>query len=213
MKYIKILLICFVLAQSFYIRPEYPFESQSDHVITFFIKNKKSGEVDPNIVLSAAYGGYLGTSNNEGQISLPRKTQENKFNILITPSADPTMPILNNVSHWQLPKENKYKMYQVQRSDDGKNAYWETSEANITDDRHVPLHTIIIFAQPNNVSMNLGKAPTSLSYQLMLPSVYTTPAAKQTKSSITLPNAKPFLGKLTTAYNLLPYGYATIVGR
>jgi hypothetical protein len=215
MKYIKPLTTLFLLINMATSYSESQIRSESDHVLTIFVRDKLTKKTDSSLTLPAAYGGYLTFTNNNGQIILPRKTEAKQIHLLITPTIVPIFSVVNNISHWQIPTKNKAAMYTITKQTNPKNnkSEWLTKKDTISTDHHVPLHTIIVFAHPDNAHMLTGESPTMPGDQFVLPSIFATKPLKIVKSSIILPNIKPFLGKMKTAYELMPYGYATIPGR
>ena len=213
MKCIKpIITTCLLIYTNGLIAQKHLLKPASNHIVMFFVKNKLTNMVASNISLQVTYGGYFTSSNRNGLIVLPRKTETESFNILVTPTILPVMPILNNVSHWQIPTQNSAVMYNVTLTNDAKSnqLQWHTITKLIPADGHIPLHTIIIFADPSSVDMVTGTTTTQFSSQLILPSIYVTKPLLHNNLATFLPNNRPFLGKLETAYTMTPYGYATI---
>lgn len=185
----------------------------ANQAIIIFIEDLHTHTPVNNVSIQAIYGGYLTTSNHNGQIILPRKTEEANFKIIVTnPSVMPVFTILNNISHFQIPQTSEAIMYNITMNRSKKNlAEWVIKQEPLPQDRHVPLHAIVIFADPKAAIIQTGKSITHLSEQLVLPNIY----IDQTQpfndiSSMALLNNRPFLKKLQTAYTLTPYGYATL---
>lgn len=185
------------------------------HSLMLFIRDPLTNQVIYNSPLQANYAGYFTSSNHNGQIILPRKTQNSEFYILITPKILPVFDILNNISHLQVPKDQPASLYFIKKqinNNTGK-SNWLTTLEVLSSDRHIPLHTIIISADPNDVSIPTGLSPLTVDNHLILPSIYLSRPLVNTIASTYLPNTRPFLGKTQTAYTLTPYGYATLQTR
>jgi hypothetical protein len=187
-------------------------KSSGNHALILFIRDQLTNQVITDVPLQATYGGYFVNSDHNGQIRFPRKTSNLEFYLIITPSIEPIFPLLNNVSHLQVPAANDARLYRLILQKNLKTRLWEwtVTAENLASDRHIPLHSIIILADPAQISMPTGTTLAPLSNHLILPSIYLTGPLQNNLSSITLPNNRPFLAKLTTAYNLTPYGYATM---
>ena len=186
--------------------------SAGNHAIILFIRDQFTDQVITDFPLQATYAGYFASSNHDGQIIFPRKTSNTEFYLIITPPVDLVSPLLNNISHLQIPAQNEARCYKLVLHEDLKAKKWEwiVTEEDLPLNRHIPLHSIIIFADPNNVSMPLGTTATAFHNHLILPSIYLTGFFDNSHPVVSLPNNRPFLAKLTTAYSLTPYGYATM---
>jgi len=175
------------------------------HTITLFIRDLNSDKVVTNVPLQATYGGFFVSSNHNGQIILPRKTENPEFYLMITPTIAPSISILNNVSHLIIPNQNPVVMYHLELQDQN----WITTQVTIPDNRQVPLQAIVILTEPENVTLKEGRSPILLNKHLVLPSIYLTKEVND-QNSLAIPDSRPFLANLKTAYALTPYGYATI---
>ena len=186
--------------------------AMSKHIIMLFIKDANTQQVVYDIPVQATYGGNFISSNHNGQIILPRKTQVSEFSVVITPQIIPVFSILNNISHLQIPINQAASIYHIKLEVNSKNNLpeWRIKQTTIPADRTIPLHTIVILAQPANFTMQTGVSAVLPSNQLILPSIYLHKPLLDTNLAVTLPNSRPFLSKIETAYTLTPYGYATI---
>lgn len=184
----------------------------SNQAMILFIRDLATKQVITNVPIQASYAGYFTSSNHDGQIIFPRKTTNHEFYLIITPSVTSISPILNNVSHLEIPKHNQVKCYKLilQKNIHTGLLEWETVLIDLTTDRYVPLQSIIIFADPNDLEMQIGITPTLFNHHLVLPSIYLVQDFKDHQFALVLPNNRPFLAKLITAYSLTPYGYATM---
>lgn len=184
-----------------------------EHSITMFVKNLDSGKIDPNIKLNATYGGYTTTTNDRGQLLFPRKTQAKNFNVVVTPQIKPIFSVLNNVSHWQIPDQIEAKIYAIKMISDDSKQIWQTTMKEVPVDHHIPLHSIIILANPDQIEMELGSSEVKTTEQLLLPAISAKTNALSLESAIALPDNEPFFKRLKTAYSLTPYGYAALQSR
>lgn len=183
--------------------------------LSLLIRDQDTGKIIYDNPLQATYGGFFTSSNHNGEIVLPRKTQVLDFYVLIANQIKPVLNILNNVSYLQIPTGTLATMYHITTEINPltDKAEWLTTVTEIPEDQQVPLHTIIIFADPSNVSMQTGLSKIKLDSHLILPNLYLKEPLINQTLALLLPNMRPFLGKLETAYALTPYGYATIQTR
>lgn len=190
----------------------YNLTAMSKHAIMLFIRDINTKQVVYDSPIQATYGGNFVSSNHNGQIILPRKTQASEFTIVITPQIIPVFSILNNISHLQIPPLQAASMYHVKLEVNSANNLpeWQVKQTTIPANRTIPLHSIVILGHPANFTMQTGASAVLLSNQLILPSIYLHKPLLNTELTITLPNSRPFLSKIETAYTLTPYGYATI---
>lgn len=122
----------------------------------------------------ATYGGYIDTSNYNGEISFPRKHQKAGVDILITPEIIPVSLFENTILNWNRVPGLPAKIYSCeQKYDDQKSEYyWETQEVALSQEVSIPPATIVIIAKPKNIDMNIGKKITSGTANLVLPDLY-----------------------------------------
>ncbi|HJM68714.1 MAG TPA: hypothetical protein QGF02_02090 [Candidatus Babeliales bacterium] len=147
----------------------------------------------------AAYGGYLAHTDQNGQITFPRKTQKPEFDLFITNNIHPyLMAGTTNVRYWTVDKDAKMARYKITRHQDPKTDlyYWEVAKAPISPKRIIPLHSIILFAKPKNVYVPLGITVTNKNPQLILPPVYTKPQLDDVKNALLVMNMKLFFKPL-----------------
>lgn len=187
-------------------------KSAGNHVLILFIRDLFTNQVVNDLPLQATYAGYFVNSNHDGQIIFPRKTVNTEFSLIITPTVEFVSPLLNNISHLQIPAQNEAKCYKLvlQKNLETGHLEWRTTVEDLPSDRHVPLQAIIVFANPNDITMQTGSTPTPFNNHLILPSIYLINPLENNQFALNLPNNRPFLAKLTTAYSLTPYGYATM---
>jgi hypothetical protein len=183
--------------------------------IMLFIRDPKTNNVVQDFPLQVYYGGFFTSSNHFGQIILPRKTQNPDFYILITNQIKPIMSILNNLENIAIPAEQDFKLYRVSLQDNQEpgEQEWLVQDADLPQNRHIPLHSIVILADPNSIIMPIGTQRFVESKNILLPSIYLDQISPDQKLSTLIPNSRPFLAQLKTAYRLTPYGYATIQTR
>ncbi len=210
MKYINLIWIFFVGVQF----GKDSFKAESDHTIRFFIKDSQTRQGPKNYTALVSYGGYTTTSNYEGAVVLPRKTQGHQLFLLITPLQSAQFNLLNNISRWTIPTDQPTQLYQLNLNNQhGKQPFWQVKPIDLPISRHVPLHTIVVLGHPDELTLQSGNFPTLSGEQFLLPNLSINLTSQQPKVLAHALNNHPFFGKLETAYELTPYGYATIQGR
>ncbi|MFA5998932.1 MAG: hypothetical protein WC747_02865 [Candidatus Babeliales bacterium] len=122
------------------------------------------------------YAGHVALSDNNGQIIFPRlPQQEPKTYFLITKAIKAAYMIAPGTVHnWMIDPKHHSQMYLVQLKQDDKTKlyYFETSEVDLPKDNNIPLNTIIIIADPENILIPTGATFTDYSPNLTLPTVY-----------------------------------------
>src|SRR3990167_11314387 len=79
--------------------------------ILLSLRDLQTSNIIYDVPLQVTYGGFFTSSNHNGQIILPRKTQDLDFYILITNQIIPIFSILNNISHLQIITNTPAAMY------------------------------------------------------------------------------------------------------
>lgn len=122
----------------------------------------------------ATYGGYLTSSDYNGEVSFPRKHMENKIAIVITPQIVPIPLFENTILNFSRVPGLPASMYVCEQiHDEQKNQYyWQTNEISILEDMNIPLTAIVIIAKPKNMRMNVGKTLINESSNFILPDVF-----------------------------------------
>lgn len=125
----------------------------------------------------ATYAGYLEASNSDGFITFPRKNTVPKLNILITPQITPIVMFEQTIQNWQIIPGIPARWYSIERVTDTETSllYWQIQEAPTPSDLFIPLDTIVIIAEPQNIYFPVGITLTDGGPNLVLPSIYTRP--------------------------------------
>ncbi|MCX5924624.1 MAG: hypothetical protein NTZ68_04340 [Candidatus Dependentiae bacterium] len=120
------------------------------------------------------YAGHVALSDSNGQIIFPRRhTQTPKTHFLITKGIKAAYMIAPGTVHnWMIDPKHDSKMYMVQLKQDKTLYYFETSQIDVPKDNNIPLNTIIIITDPENILIPTGATFTDYSPNLTLPPVY-----------------------------------------
>lgn len=205
-------------------------QEEINRIITLFVKQypeiRKPGEplincgsVDMsfNSGVFATYAGYLNLTDNIGQLTFPRKTVNDSINILITTHINPVFMFKNTIAYWKIekgfnvkrPTSVPAKMYKVERKYDLETQlfFWEVKERKLPKNGQIPLHTIIILADPENIDVPEGITVTTNNPQLILPAIYAK-KNRFSQNALFAMSIKPFFSQNKTLYKERPLGYA-----
>lgn len=120
------------------------------------------------------YGGYIASSNYNGEMIFPRKHQRSLVHVLITSQIVPVPLFENTILQWQrVPGVPAVLYICEQKRDDKAGTYsWHTQEIPLAEDMNIPLSAIVIVAKPKNIIMNAGIVSTHESANLVLPDLF-----------------------------------------
>ncbi len=123
--------------------------------------------------LLVTYGGYITTSSYNGEIVLPRKHQKPAVTILVTPEMVPVPLFENTILHWRLISGVPAKMYSCEQKNNNRTGqnYWNVQEIPLPADNIIPLATVVIIADPEDIIMKIGETPTNETANLVLPDI------------------------------------------
>jgi len=127
--------------------------------------------------ITASYLGQITVSNKNGQITFPRKQQSDTIYILVTSEIAPIFiigPTL--IHHWKCKSKESAKLYQVNRK---KNKelniyYFDIKEIDIMENKDFPINSIIIYADPDKITIPTGVSLNTYSTNFILPDITTT---------------------------------------
>lgn len=124
--------------------------------------------------ICVTYSGYVDVSDNNGQISFPRKHTTNEADIIITTALEPVSMFENTIKHWRLSPETPTSRYLLKEIYDEKNNEysWHTEQAPLPPDNIVPLSAIVIIAKPAHIVIPSEINKTVKTANLTLPPVY-----------------------------------------
>lgn len=162
-----------------------------------------------NYGIFATYAGYLGLSDLNGQITFPRKTQKNSLNLLVTTKISPVFMLRNTIAYWEIKDHAPAKMYKLEKKQDHETKlfYWEVQEKNIPKNNKIPIHTIIIIANPDNIYVPIGITPTANSSQFILPKIYAKKDFSHIRNALFILNIRPFFSSIKQIHKERPLGY------
>ncbi len=154
----------------------------------------------------AVYGGYMAASDHNGELSFPRKHQKSIVNILITPEIVPVPLSENTILNWRRIPGIPATMYEceVSYNEDKAYHYWQTREVPLEENMTVPLATIVVVAKPKNVQIDLEKALTHETANLVLPSFYVKKGINVIENSLYMLTVRHLFKPIHTEENREP---------
>ncbi len=174
------------------------------------IHNCNGIEFPFNYGIFATYSGYLGLSDQNGQITFARKTQKNSINLLVVDRIRPIFMLKNTIAYWEISHGANAKMYKIERKRDEetKTDYCNVTEKNLPKNNRIPIHTIIIFANPESIYVPLGITITKQQdSHFILPKIYAKNNYEHLKNALFLLSIKPFFGSVKKITKEIPLGY------
>ena len=122
----------------------------------------------------ATYGGFVASSNYNGELSFPRKHQKAIVDIIITPEIIPVPLFESTILHWKRVPGAPAIMYRCEQlyNAQKEHYYWQTQEVPLPENMSIPLAAIVIIAKPKNVRMEVGDTITNETGNLVLPDIY-----------------------------------------
>ncbi len=150
----------------------------------------------------ATYGGLLTASNLMGELSFPRLHNKSFIYLLVTEHITPIVMTGNTIHHWEIEDDAVADLYKIEQKFDQENKvhYWEVSREPIPDNRHVPLESITLLANPKYVYVPLGISIYQESPHLILPDVYIKKGIHLTSNYLYFINLLQYFGAIRPLY-------------
>ena len=133
----------------------------------------------------ALYGGYLDYSNMDGRIALPRRHNDDKLYVIVTPTIKTKTVYKETIGHLELmlPDSNEpIKIYKLERKEEEvtdketekkeKVLFWTVSEETIPEDKKINPLSVVILTRPENLFIPTGDFMTTDNPNLILPNIY-----------------------------------------
>lgn len=187
----------------------------SPHMITFFFKNYPTiektgfkkvplGNKNPKSGIFVSYFGYMATSTKGGEIMFPRKHQDPSFSLLICNNPEPVFMLQNTIHHWQIAKKSKFSFYTIKRKNDAqtKSYFWEVKKTSPPKNKHLPINSIVVFADPDDLYVPEGITLTSKNPQLFLPPIYAKPSESAPRNALAALQIRTFFDPISRIYNV-----------
>ncbi len=156
-----------------------------------------------------SYAGVSTSSDQNGQILLPRKTANPELHIFITekisflpltPSKQKTILGFTTRAHAPL----QHLLYKREKDIEADSYVWNVIESKWPPYKKIPWDAIIIFADPLTMISPLGKTTTPLNENFILPDFYITSTAKTALDALRFLTLKSFVAPLSFTYSFHP---------
>jgi hypothetical protein len=166
------------------------------------------GILQPSMVegILATYGGYVTSSDYNGELSFPRKHTKNSVEIVITPEIVPVPLFENTILNWRRVPGLPAAMYECEQLyNEQKDQYnWQTREIPLSENMTIPLSAVVIIAKPKNMRMETSATPTHASGNFVLPNVYVKKGINITDNCLYLLTIRHFFKPVQTEENREP---------
>ena len=155
------------------------------------------------------YAGVSTSSDQDGQVLLPRKTAEPVFHIFITERLSP-LPLTPSKRKTILgfttkPKtELQHLVYRREKDPEVDIYVWRVDEVPWPPYKKIPYDAIIIFANPEKIISPLGRTVTQFSENFILPDFHITSTADTALDALRFLTLKSFVAPLSLAYSFHP---------
>jgi len=137
-------------------------------ILKLIIKTK----IQPGIF--ATYGGYMASTDTNGQVTFPLMQEKPLLNLIITNHIKPTLMTQNTVHHWEIGLTAQAAMYTVEKKQDeiSRLYFWNVQKKQLPKNKRIPMNTIVVMAKPKNMYVPTGIAIANENPQLILPDIY-----------------------------------------
>lgn len=121
-----------------------------------------------------SYAGYTNASDVDGSVTFPRLQLSPRLHLVVTPHIVPVVMFANTIHHLEFDPEAPAFMVTAEQKHDAETdlTYWSLTEDTIPEDNIIPLDSVIIIVNPDELSIPLGVIPTTDSPHLILPDIY-----------------------------------------
>jgi hypothetical protein len=176
-----------------------------------------------DIDLFAIHAGFISRTDQNGQLTLPRKIQNDTIKLIITPSLMPVFSANNNIAYWNLDPNQPAQAFTITKKLDPltEQLYWDVQPAPLLPNQPISTQALIIIGDPKVIYLPTDLTPTTDDIQLLLPDIYiknlktNSNLAKQNLIKQTINNLlntlniRAFYGPTKKIYKRTPYGIAS----
>lgn len=163
--------------------------------------------------IAATYSGYLDISDQQGQITFPRKHIAPFVYLLITPQIEPVIMFANTIHHWIMKPEIPIALYKIEyiAGTVAQPPVWRTTTQEIPNDHIIPVETITLLTEPSNIYVDLKDHPTNDTQNLILPDIYVKKGLHVVNDALFLITISHLLRPIRNVYKTEPLFYQTSV--
>jgi len=201
-----------------FIKPYYVFNSPDAHK-----KLKKPGAITRTLLkhslrgpqqgIYATYAGFVTHSDINGQISFPRKHEQEEITYVLTQKIKPVIIKGNTVNYFVATSADETAFFSLKRlSDAQKNLYyWRVKRIETPTNKRIPVFALQFFVKPHHLFIEEGDFVTENSPHLFLPPIYTTKALTAGANALLFLKVSKFFSPIKFAYNYTTERYATLI--
>jgi hypothetical protein len=167
----------------------------SNNLSKHYLSPKLSG-------MFATYGGFLTTSDLNGEISFPRKHVKSFINLIITERLTPIVMASNTIHHWELEEGAPAEAYRMEQKWDPETRllYWDVTQEPLPKNNIIPLESMVLIADPKYVDVPLGISLFKDSPHLILPDIYIKKGINLTADALYVLNLSHYFGGILPMY-------------
>jgi hypothetical protein len=148
--------------------------------------------------LYSSYAGYITISDHSGQIRFPLQHESSALFVLVTQKIVPVFSEKKTISHFEIDPTSAGELYKLTQSED--KTHWQTTQEKLPDHGIISPYTLILFAKPDQVMLELGKQTTHKSNQLLLPKFFISDTIKNEFNSFQVLTIRQFFSPLRPLY-------------
>ncbi|KKR96631.1 MAG: hypothetical protein UU47_C0012G0013 [candidate division TM6 bacterium GW2011_GWE2_41_16] len=128
------------------------------------------------IVLFASYAGVVSYSDYLGQITFPRRHEQNEITCIVTPEIKFHLYPKNTVQKITIQQKTPAQSYKFTRTKDEQRDFWfwTVTKEETPKDIPLPQATLFLFAKPEHIYIPLESTSTVGGPHLVLPTFYAT---------------------------------------
>ncbi len=176
-----------------------------------------------HIDLFAVHAGFISHTDQNSQITLPRKIQNDTIKLIITPSLIPVFSANGNIAYWNLDHNQPAKAFTITKKLDPltEQLYWDVQPAPLPPDQPISTQALIIIGDPELIYLPTDLTPTTNDTQLLLPDIYIKNIKNNVPTNrpdliqetvhnlLNTINIRPFYATTKKIYKRTPYGIAS----
>jgi hypothetical protein len=157
----------------------------------------------------STYAGFLQMSDLDGQMIFPLKQNKPFLYLTITQRITPIIRSGNTISHFEFESGTPTAFYSIEQKKDPetKLMFWDVQRALLPNDNHIPLETIVIFANPCYILVPEGITLTPESPNWTLPTLYVKKGIALADNALYVLNLSQYFGSLLNIYKKEKKGY------
>lgn len=161
----------------------------------------------------ATYEGFVDTFDENDELLFPRKHVEDEVIIIVTRYIYPVILKGNTVEYFVRQKDAPIVYYKLSRfkDKDSGDFFWKTEKLETPRDTKIPLHAIVLCANPDEIIVPEGITKTVGGPHLILPAMYPAKHIKRTQNALTFLKINKYFSPVYMTYKVQQDRYASIM--